>query len=557
MAKKKKKDLKKKAPASTPALTRDLADESAVADRDEATIEESNSAEKSAEKATKKTKKHSVNRWRIGALSLLQLFLISIILLCINYLSLHHSKRWDLSRDADYSLSSSTQNYMASDALQKREGPVKFIMAYRRTSPFYERVRALAKQYASQSRGKIELTLVDPMRDSDKMEEISAAYGISLIRDLILIDARSDESPVTTETDDRVKILNPHIKLVTAEHMLSFEIVANERKITGFRGEDMLTARLVESIEGQPKRMALLADKSRIGRRDNNPARKTLEDLLRYQNITLDEIQLTGTDTIPENVDGLLIVAPQYDFSEEEIAVLDAYWNRPRSAIMVLVGDQKVPPRLRAFMRKQGVTPRNDRVIGRSRKGWVTQAQATFTEGISFTEGLARQVTEFGGSSSSLEVRENANDLLNRRIIPRALLQVEAGFWGESEFGKGESSFDERTDHAAPLYLAASVTRGAENDDRYAAESSRMIIISNTDFLSPAHHRAENLDFLSSSANWLIGRESLSGITPRQISTYKLPLLQAQASFINRCNLIFMPLILLVLAGFIWSSRRA
>ncbi|MGB0291550.1 MAG: hypothetical protein ACPGIA_03125, partial [Luteolibacter sp.] len=480
MAKKKKKDLKKKAPASTPALTRDLADESAVADRDEATIEESNSAEKFAEEATKKSKKHSVNRWRIGALSLLQLFLISIILLCINYLSLHHSKRWDLSRDADYSLSSSTQNYMASDALQKREGPVKFIMAYRRTSPFYERVRALAKQYASQSRGKIELTLVDPMRDSDKMEEISAAYGISLIRDLILIDARSDESPVTTETDDRVKILNPHIKLVTAEHMLSFEIVANERKITGFRGEDMLTARLVESIEGQPKRMALLADKSRIGRRDNNPARKTLEDLLRYQNITLDEIQLTGTDTIPENVDGLLIVAPQYDFSEEEIAVLDAYWNRPRSAIMVLVGDQKVPPRLRAFMRKQGVTPRNDRVIGRSRKGWVTQAQATFTEGISFTEGLARQVTEFGGSSSSLEVRENANDLLNRRIIPRALLQVEAGFWGESEFGKGESSFDERTDHAAPLYLAASVTRGAENDDRYAAESSRMIIISNT-----------------------------------------------------------------------------
>ena len=286
-------------------------------------------------------------------------------------------------------------------------------------------------------------------------------------------------------------------------------------------------------------------------------ARKTLEDLLRFQNITLDEIQLTGTDTIPENVDGLLIVAPQYDFSEEEIAVLDVYWNRPRSAIMVLVGDQKVPPRLRAFMRKQGVTPRNDRVIGRSRKGWVTQAQATFTEGISFTEGLARQVTEFGGSSSSLEVRENANDLLNRRIMPRALLQVEAGFWGESEFGKGESSFYERTDHAAPLYLAASVTRGAENDDRYAAESSRMIIISNTDFLSPAHHRAENLDFLSSSANWLIGRESLSGITPRQISTYKLPLLQAQAAFINRCNLIFMPLILLVLAGFIWSSRRA
>ena len=84
-----------------------------------------------------------------------------------------------------------------------------------------------------------------------------------------------------------------------------------------------------------------------------------------------------------------------------------------------------------------------------------------------------------------------------------------------------------------------------------------MIVVSNTDFLSPAHHRAENLDFLSSSANWLVGRESLTGITPRDITTYKLPLLPAQASFINRCNLIFMPLLLLILGGFVWSSRRA
>ena len=166
-------------------------------------------------------------------------------------------------------------------------------------------------------------------------------------------------------------------------------------------------------------------------------------------------------------------------------------------------------------------------------------------------------MTEFGGASSSLEVREGANDLINRRINPVALLEADYGFWGETEFGKGEVSFDEQTDHSAPLYLAAAVTRGAESDDRFAAETSRMIIISNTDFLNPAHHRAENLDLLSSSANWLVGRESLTGITPRAISTYKLPLLQAQASFINRCNLIFMPLILLIIGGFIWSSRRA
>ncbi len=557
MAKKKKKAPKQKAPASAAVPTKELVDESAVADRDEGHAKEADEKPSKPTKKQAKRPKRSVNRWRIGLLSVMQLVLISTILICVNYISVHHSERWDLSRDSDYTLSSATLNYIGSDDLQKRETPVKFIMAYRRTSPFYERVRALAEQYASNSKGKIELILVDPMRDSDKMEEISASYGISLIRDLILIDARSDESPVTTEAKDRTKILNPHIKLVTAEHMLAFEIVANERKITGFQGQDMLTARLVESIEGRPKRMALIADKSRIGRRDSDPARKTLEDLLRFQNITLGEVQITGAESISEDIEGLLIISPQYDFSEDEIAVLEAYWNRPRSAIMVLVGDREVPPRLRAFLRKQGVTPRNDRIIGRSKNGWVTQAQAYFSEGVSFTKDFELQVTEFGGSSSSLEVREGANDLINRQIRPVSLLKVQPGFWGESEFGKGEASFDERTDHAAPLYLAASVTRGAINDDRFAAETSRMVVIANTDFLSPAHHRAENLDFLSSSANWLVGRESLTGNTPQEITTYKLPLLQAQASFINRCNLLFMPLLLLILGAFVWSSRRA
>lgn len=83
-----------------------------------------------------------------------------------------------------------------------------------------------------------------------------------------------------------------------------------------------------------------------------------------------------------------------------------------------------------------------------------------------------------------------------------------------------------------------------------------MIVISNTDFLQPPHHRAENLDFLASSVNWLIGREQLAGIGPRSLDTYKLPLLDAQVSFINRINLFFLPAFLLLIGAFVWSSRR-
>jgi hypothetical protein len=71
-------------------------------------------------------------------------------------------------------------------------------------------------------------------------------------------------------------------------------------QITAFQGEDVLTARLVEAIEGRPRKMALLADKSRIGDEDGMSPRKSLEDILRFQNIALTEIHLAGLADIPE-----------------------------------------------------------------------------------------------------------------------------------------------------------------------------------------------------------------------------------------------------------------
>jgi hypothetical protein len=497
-----------------------------------------------------------LNRWGMGTLSVLQIALLALILIALNYLAVHYYGRIDASRGADYSLSPATRSYLKSEAVQAREKPITMIMAFRRVSPFYERVRALAEEYERVSDRKIDLKVVDPIRSPDRMQEINAAYGLTLVRDLIIIDARSDESPVTTEGADRIKVLNPHVKFVVAEEMALFATAEGKRKISGFQGEDVLTARVVESIEGKPRKMALIADKSRIQTRDESPSRKALEDLLRFQNVELTEVQLAGLDEIPADISGVVLAAPKYDLTEKEIAVLENYWNQPRAAFLVFIDGGEAPPKLRAFLRGNGITPRSDRVIASGKDGLVTTARGIFTQGIPFTRDLAGQTTEFGGATSSLDVREGAEDLLNRRIYPMGVIQVADGFWGETKFGQGDETFNEQEDNAPPLYLAASATRGAQADDRFAADTSRMVVISNMDFLNPANHRAENLDFLASSVNWLVGREALAGIGPRSLGTYKLPLLQAQVSFINRVNLFFLPAALLLIGAFIWSSRR-
>lgn len=515
--------------------------------------------------AEKKKRQSRPNRIGIGFLSVFQILLFAAAVIFANYLASQNHSRADLSRTADYTLSTSTENYLKGEAVSARSRPVKWVMVFRRSSPFYERVRALAEEYARMSGGKIELEVIDPSRSPDRTSQFIAAYNLTLVRDLILIDARPDDTtPIVTETAGGSPALNPHITLALTEEMLTFAIDAKgQRRPENFRAEDLLTARLVEAIEGKPRTFLFLADKSRIDAEGDNSPWNNLSATLRYQNIQLTPANLSGLTEIPEAVNGLAIIAPKYDFTEKEIATLEAYWNSPRAALLILLEPGQCPPNLRTFLRGMGVTPRRDRIITRDASRLITTARGTFSEGIPFLKDLSGQAAVFEGASSSLDVRENADDLALKKIAPIPLIRIADEFWGEADFGKnsGEDqageTFDAIRDSAPPLFLAAAVTRGAANDDRFAADTSRMVVIASTDFLEPDRQRAENIDFLSSAANWLVHRDTLTGLSARPIGIYLLPLMDAQVSFINRLNLVFAPLAFLLIGGIVFSSRRS
>ena len=438
-----------------------------------------------------------LNRWGLGTLSFLQTAFLAILLLAINYLAANHFLRADLSREGNYTLSPATTRYLKDPAVRDRPSSMKWIMAFRRTSPFYERVRAIAEEYARLSNGKIVLEVVDPLRSADRTQELTAAYGLPLTRDLLIMDARSDDGPVSTLDADGNNILNPNVKVIVADDMAVFTSTDGQRRITGFQGEDVLTARLVESIEGRARKMVFLSDKSRLEADGENSPLAALNKTLLFQNVELSGINLSGLTEIPAHAEGVALIAPKYDLSDSELAVLEAYWNRPRAALLVILKAGETPPKLRTFLRANGITPRKDRVISLTDKRIDSTARGIFTYGVDFTKDLAGQTTVFEGASSSLEVREGAEDLMNRQINPIGLIQAAEGFWGETKFGEKSVSFDETQDHKAPLFLAACVTRGAASDDRFAAETSRMLVISNTDFLEPSQQRAENIDFLA------------------------------------------------------------
>ena len=502
---------------------------------------------------TPKPRKRNVPRIRVGLLSLLQISSVIIVFLVLNFLSSQHHAPYDISDNLGFTLSSSTKRYLKSEVIQNRDRPIRMIVAFRTSSPFYEKIRPVVEEYDRLGGKKLEIQLIDPIRASDAATAIAAEYDLIFNQDMVIIDAR----PKSSETAQSEKI-SPHVHIAKLEDMLVYDTdMNNQRRVRGFLAEDTLRAGLVNAVEGKPRRMLILSDKSDLTNESYQSVWPILSANLVSQNILPERVSLANLDEIPEDVEAVAIIAANNEFTEEEFDVLEGYWNRPRASLLITTGESNPPPRLRAFLRRHGVSPREDRVLSVVQNTIKPSVIANFTSGMELTRDLWEKSTLLEGHTRSLEVREGAEDLINRRIQPFTLLESNPNYWGETRFPAEDASYDPEEDQAGPVSLAAAVIKGSPNDERFAAETSRMIVISNSGFLIDKYARQINLDFLASSANWLVRREALTGRGARNLRLYKLPLLKPQVEFINRVNLILLPAILVILGAFAWAGRRA
>ncbi len=527
----------------------------------------------SKEADTREKPAKPVRRIGIGGLSLVQIVCATTIYLAVNYLASQHWTRRDLSGDAAYTLSLATRNLLESPLIQDRQEPIKVLVAFRTSANFYHRIRSVAEQYELLSGGKIKVELLDPVRSPDatiaKAEEYGDVFTATrnrrmFTRNLVVIDARGPGEAIgTVESGQEGMLPSPHIRFIEDEEMIHYETIQDaagnsQRKPKGFLGEDVLTSGLLAAIEGKPRPVYFIADKSGLPQGGSGTAWANFAGTLLTRNAPPIRVNLADLDRIPDDAAAVAIAGPVYDLSPTELDVLKEYWSRPRSALLVTAGSNEAPPRLRAFLREHGVTLNRDRVVTRKGDQITTNVHAVFTEGMAFTREFGGKSTLLEGATCSLGIRDtNNDDLISRGINLYTLLETGSEYWGETAFDKGSPAFDSREDIAGPLRLAAAVIRGVATDDQLAGEVSRMVVIGNTDFLDPNHFSDINRDFLATSVDWLIGRESVSGFGPRTFGTYKLPLLDVQVSFINRVNLIFLPAFALLAGALVWSSRRA
>jgi len=180
--------------------------------------------------------------------------------------------------------------------------------------------------------------------------------------------------------------------------------------------------------------------------------------------------------------------------------------------------------------------------------------------GMKITKELAGQSKKFLGATESLQVDPAQKLITKTKIIP--LIQSGEGFWGETDIANTEKQvfFDPQKDHMGPLTLAVAAEKGAVEDKRVKMDTARMIVVGNSEFISTGGARNSEgvtIDFTVSALNWLLDREEMIGIPPKEKKNTTLSLSDQQVGSIALIVMGFVPGFVAIFGLLNWWQRRS
>jgi len=499
----------------------------------------------------------TIHRFQIGVNVIVQALVIAGIVLMINYMSFRHFKRWDYSRDKQYALSSQTVNVLKS--LPK---PVKAIVFFSSAAEIAPDVNNLLREYEYASNGKFKTEVVDPFRSLTRAQELAGKYKFGQNDNIIILDV-DGKSKFVNATDMADVEMPDQMAMMTGQ---------TQPRIKDFKGEQAVTSALIELTEGKPNKVYYLVGD---GEPDlNSKDLKDFNESLKRQNIQAAPLTLLNVSAIPEDARSIIVCGPKSDLSDLQMKLLSDFWEK-KGRVFVLLNPFAQTPHLTAWLNGQGIQPQQDRII---RTGTFLQmddqGKPKLTTGVignpafvvldshtSITKDLEGVTKQLLGATQSLLVDRSREAIAKLNIAP--ILQSGEGFWGETDLTAGEDKqvfFDPKKDHIGPLNIAVAVEKGGVEDQRVKMDSSRLVVVGNGELLSDQAYRLSegvSLDLTINILNWLLDREAVIGIPPKEKKTLTISLDEKQLRNIAFGVMGAVPGIVALFGIVVWWQRRS
>ena len=256
----------------------------------------------------------------------------------------------------------------------------------------------------------------------------------------------------------------------------------------------------------------------------------------------------TVTDTLPSDVAAIIVAGPTNSFAPQEEERLGNYLDQG-GKVMVLI-DPTVDLGLDDLLARWGVTVRNDAIIDPSSSfyGDVATPLVSRYNFHTITKDLNGLSTFFPLARS---ISATAS-LTNTTVTP--LFETSSTSWGETDLQNPQAALDPATDIPGPLTLAVAVEKAAET-------TGRLVVFGDSDFASDnalsVRGAVGNPDLFRNAVNWLAEEESLIAIGPKSQATRDIrPMTPSEERFLFYTTVIMLPLAVLLAGGIVWWNRR-
>jgi len=454
----------------------------------------------------------------------------AVCVVLANLLALRNPAQIVLTQSADHSLSPLTKN-----VLRSLTNEVRAVVLFDRQADLFEPVKNLLTEYERTS-PKLKLEFIDIARDPTRAEAVQQELKMSV---------NSPENRVIFAANNTAKAISQ-----SELSILDFSEFINTREArrTHFVGEQLFTSAIAAVTQGRQTKVGFVIGHGEHKASDTGGqwGYSKFANILQQKDLHLQEIPLTGTNSIPADCRMLIVAGPRTPYSRDELA------------------------KLREFVGTGGSLFTLFNFYSLQRRTGLENFLADYDFEIGFNQ-VSDSKNEQSGQGGLLLVDDLGSHPITKPILGSRLQMLLPRSVGFPEAENDESPPGSILAHSSDAGQAVGQIQGNKgsveregkipliaaklhaNDGQPPA---RLVVAGDSLFLgNSAIEAGANRDFASLAVNWLLEREHLLAIAPRTVTEYRIDLSRAEMTSITWLLLLVLPGGTLGL-GLLWWHRQ-
>jgi len=433
------------------------------------------------------------------------------ILGLVNYISIRHHHRFDLTEQQVFSLSPQSISVVKNlqDDLQIQafvEGGIN------------PELRDLLQSFAYQS-PKLKFEMIDP----DRQPELAEKYHITAYN-TVRFEYGKESTTISQPTEE--SITNAIIKVTRT------------------------TRKTVCTVEGHGE--------SDVDDVQDAHGLASLKQGLTNENYEVKKILLASMEKVPEDCSVLLIAGPQKPYLESELKAVDSYMDGG-GRVLILLPPQK-GSEFEPLLAKWGVKVGNDVVVDQVVR--LFQGPAL---------GLSPLVNTYAAHEITRDFKQRTIFPMTRSVHAETagkqglqaveLVKTSPSSWGETDldglFQRSEAKLDD-PDTKGPVPVAVVVNADLKQTTPGKEGTTRLAVFGSVEFAQNREMEGTyyNRDLLMNTIGWLVGQSDLVSIRPRGVRASRVQFSADQGTVIFYLSVLLIPELLLIAGIAVWWRRE-